>query len=55
MNLFYAMKKFNTKPEECLFLDDKAENVTAARLIGMNALVYKGEAQPVKEWYAVFG
>lgn len=51
----YAMKKFNTKPEECLFLDDKAENVTAARLIGMNALVYKGEAQPVKEWYAVFG
>ena len=49
------LRHFDLKPEECLFLDDKAENVTAARLIGMNALVYKGEAQPVKEWYAVFG
>lgn len=51
----YAMEKFNTKPEECLFLDDKQENVSAARLIGMNALVYNGEAEPVKEWLAVFG
>lgn len=51
----YAMEKFKTKPEECLFLDDKQENVSAARLIGMNAFVYKGKAEPVKEWLAVFG
>lgn len=51
----YAMKKFDTKPEECLFLDDKAENVSAARLIGMNAIVYRGETEPIKEWYAVYG
>lgn len=51
----YAMNKFKAKPEECLFLDDKAENVSAARLIGMNALVYRGDIEPVKEWYAVFG
>lgn len=51
----YAMEKFKTKPEECLFIDDKQENVSAARLIGMNAIVYKGKAEPVKEWFAVFG
>ena len=51
----YALKKFGAKPNETLFLDDKAENVTAARMLGINALVYKGEAQPVKEWYAVYG
>lgn len=51
----YALEKFDAKPNETLFLDDRAENVTAARMLGINALVYNGEVQPVKEWYAVYG
>jgi putative hydrolase of the HAD superfamily len=28
----------HSKPEECLFIDDRAENVEAARALGMQAL-----------------
>lgn len=51
----YAVEKFGVSPGECLFLDDKQENVSAARSCGMNSLVYKGDTEDVKEWLAVFG
>lgn len=38
-------KKFNLKPEECVFADDKVENVEASRKEGMPAIVFKNAAQ----------
>ena len=36
----YALDRLGTRPEETLFLDDKAENVDAAAALGMKALVF---------------
>ena len=36
-----ALKKLRRKPSECIFVDDKLANVTAARKMGINAIQYK--------------
>ena len=36
----YTLKKLGTRPEETLFLDDRAINVEAARTVGMKALEF---------------
>lgn len=51
----YAVNRFGVDPRECFFLDDKEENASAARLSGMNALVYKSNIWEVREWLAVYG
>jgi putative hydrolase of the HAD superfamily len=39
--IFHAcLKVVNSRPEECLFIDDRAENVEAARALGMHALKF---------------
>jgi putative hydrolase of the HAD superfamily len=39
--IFHAcLKVVQATPEECLFIDDRAENVEAARLLGMQALKF---------------
>ncbi len=38
-------KKFNLKPEECVFADDKAENVEAGKKEGMPGIVFKNAEQ----------
>jgi len=43
------LKKYNLKPHESLFIDDKKENVQAARKIGMHAVRFKGARQLRKE------
>lgn len=37
----YACYKLNLKPEETLFIDDKAKNVATAKEIGMHTILYK--------------
>jgi putative hydrolase of the HAD superfamily len=40
--IFHAcLKAVGSKPEECLFIDDRAENVEAARALGMQALKFE--------------
>lgn len=34
------MKKYGLKPEECVFFDDRAENVEGARKCGINGIVF---------------
>ena len=36
-----AAKRLGLKPEECIFVDDLAENVEAAESIGMKGIVFK--------------
>jgi len=36
----YTCERLNVRPEECLFLDDKPENVRGAEAVGMRALPF---------------
>lgn len=37
----YALKRMGLKPEEAVFIDDRTENVRAARRLGMHAVQFK--------------
>lgn len=37
--------KFGVKPEECVFIDDKSENIAGAKSVGMNDIVFKDVEQ----------
>jgi putative hydrolase of the HAD superfamily len=44
--IFHAcLKAVRSRPEECLFIDDRAENVEAARALGMQALIFESVEQ----------
>jgi len=36
-----ATKRLNVKPEECIFVDDSANNVAGAEAVGMRGILYK--------------
>ncbi len=35
-------EKYDLKPEECIFFDDREKNIKTARNLGMNAFVFEG-------------
>jgi len=37
----YLLESYGLKPEECLFIDDRAENVEGARRVGMKAVLFE--------------
>lgn len=39
------LSKYSLKPEECVFIDDRKDNVDAAISLGMSGIVYPGSAQ----------
>ena len=39
------LSKFNLKPQECVFIDDRKDNVDAAIALGMSGIVYPGTAE----------
>ena len=44
----YLLEKYQLLPKECFFLDDREENVEAARRTGMRAAVFDGDIEAVK-------
>jgi len=44
-----ACQKFNLIPESTIFIDDKAENIEAARKFGFNGIVHKNYKQTKQE------
>ena len=48
----HAIKGLGTEPAKILFVDDRAENIEAARMSGMQAIQYLDHAQFVDEMYA---
>ena len=38
------ISKYNLKPEECVFIDDRKDNVDAAIKLGMSGIVFPGTA-----------
>ena len=48
--IFYAcLKTVHSKPEECLFIDDRVENVEAAQALGMQARKFESVQQLAAE------
>ena len=45
----YLLKKYDLVPEECLFIDDRAENVQGAIGCGMNAVQFKNNYDEIWE------
>lgn len=43
------LEKFDLKPEECVFLDDNARNVEAAKELGIYAIQFTTKEEAVKE------
>ncbi len=39
------LSKYNLNPQECVFIDDRKDNVDAAKSLGMSGIVYPGSAQ----------
>lgn len=47
----YLLKKYNLKPEECLFIDDREENVEGALKAHMNSVIFDNNFDEIeKEW-----
>jgi len=45
----YVSRALNVRPDECVFIDDKLENVVGARKVGMKAILFKNAQQLGKE------
>jgi epoxide hydrolase-like predicted phosphatase len=48
-----AIKEMNVRPEECLFIDDKEENLLPAEKLGMKTVLAKEPEQIVKDVWAI--
>jgi putative hydrolase of the HAD superfamily len=44
-----ALKKANCRPEEAVFIDDRWENIEAARRVGINSIFYLPEKTDLRE------
>ena len=45
-----ALKRFGVLPEECLFIDDLAENVAGAAKCGIKGLVFRGDIEEAERF-----
>lgn len=45
----YFLKTYRLIPEECLFIDDREENITGAQKAGINGYLFKGNFEKIKE------
>lgn len=44
----YTLKRLKVRPKECLFIDDKPENLIPAKQIGMHTILYKQNFHQLK-------
>lgn len=47
----YLLEKYDLTPEECLFIDDRANNVEGAKQSGMQAEIFRDNFEQIKEKY----
>lgn len=43
------LSKYNLKPEECVFIDDRVDNVNAAKALGITGIVFPGSADALRK------
>jgi len=41
----YVLEKIGAKPEECVFIDDRPENIEGAEKVGIHGIVFKNKEQ----------
>ncbi|MCI1732642.1 MAG: HAD-IA family hydrolase [Prevotella sp.] len=41
----HSLNKFDVKAAECVFIDDKPENIEGCKTVGMNGIVFKNSNQ----------
>ncbi len=46
----YALRKYQFKAEETLFIDDRYDNIRGAMSVGINGYLFNGEARKLKEY-----
>ena len=46
----YLLDTYNLPVEECIFVDDREENVLAARAVGMQAYLFDGDAAKLTDY-----
>lgn len=44
----HLFEKYKLHPEECFFIDDKADNIATAKACGMDGIVFNGNVDAVK-------
>lgn len=47
----YLLETYHLKAEECLFIDDRADNIDGAKKAGMQAEQFFGDFERIKEKY----
>ncbi len=47
----YLLEKFSLCAEECLFIDDRKENVEGAKAVGINAVLFENNYEEIKLKY----
>lgn len=45
----HFLKTYHLKAEECLFVDDRPENIEGAKKAGIPGFIFTGDFQPIKE------
>lgn len=45
----HLLSRFNLKAEECLFIDDNASNIAAAKDVGIHVYLFDGEVQALRK------
>ena len=43
------LSKYNLNPQECVFIDDRKDNVDAAHALGMKGIVFPGSADALQK------
>ncbi len=51
----YLLKEYNLKESECVFIDDREENVDAAEDLGINGIVFHNYGQACAELDKLIG
>lgn len=49
----YFLHKYGLKAEECLFIDDREDNIAGAKQAGMQGIVFKNDFHAIKEKFGL--
>jgi len=50
-----ALRIYDIKPEECLFIDDKPENINGAKMIGIDGIIYTNAEDTINKIKKMLG
>ncbi len=49
----HLLNTYSLKPEECLFVDDRKENIDGAKRVGIHGYLFDGDAEKLKAYLGV--